>query len=303
MIYWITYLWGILTRSIMPVTFGELSTLTTPLSVARFCALLFSCLTFSLAASTSFPSSISNKTITTLYTFCMVIWCLFFILTFLVMVIHFIQFHSLLPLSWKNLTATVAALATLMTLSTSVTFSWINYLVYNHAVSSFKIIAAAIASFFTVLAYIAELHLIRKQTDAHQRGYMATLPGLLKVLQVCGGCVALVMLSVQNEAPWRVAVSTVTYAVCLLPSSGTVLVMLMDCAARSPVPFDRLLAAFTLLGVIMYVVGTVVSFTQALTLPNNHKFVIISETVMACITLLAYTVDLAFSIKLLCDRN
>ncbi|XP_062854192.1 myeloid-associated differentiation marker homolog [Trichomycterus rosablanca] len=286
----------------MPVTFGELSTLTTPLSVARFCALLFSCLTFSLAASASFISKL-NKPYTDLYTFCMVIWCLFFILTFLVMLIHFIQFHNLLPLSWKNLTATVAALATLMTFSTSITFSWILYSASNLDVPESKSIAAAVGSFLTVLAYIAEVYLIRRQTDAQLRGYMATLPGLLKVLQVCGGCVALVMLSVQNEVPWRVCVSAVTYGVCLLPSSGTVLVMLMDCAARSPVPFDRLLAVFTLLGVIMYIVGTVVSFTQALKPQNKEMYVVISETVMACITLLAYTVDLAFSIKLLCDRK
>lgn len=162
-------------------------------------------------------------------------------------------------------------------------------------------------SCLTSLAYITELQLIRSQGDGHQRGYMATVPGLLKLLQVFGGCVALVLLSIQTEPHWRTCVSAVTYSLCLLPSVGTVLVMILDCAARSPVPFDRLLASFNLLGVIMYTVDTVVCFTRALEQhvdnKNQQTLVIMSETVMACVTLLAYTVDLAFSVKLLCDRN
>lgn len=288
----------------MPVTFGELSTLTTPLSVARLCALFFSCLTLSLASSRGYQSP-DLPYLKTFYSFCMVTWCLFFVLTFLVVVIHFIQFHNLLPLSWKNLTATVAALGALMMLSASFAFTWT--LADSSEKSDPRWIAAAVGSCLTSLAYIAELQLIRSQSDGHQRGYMATVPGLLKLLQVFGGCITLVLLSVQTQPHWRICVSAVTYSVCLLPSVGTVLVMLMDCAARSPVPFDRLLASFSLLGVIMYIVGTVVCFTRVLQAPsaslNQVPVVIMSETVMACITLLAYTVDLAFSVKLLCDRN
>lgn len=278
----------------MPVTFGELSTLTTPLSVARLCAWFLSCLTFSLASVG--PQSGQTQAF---FTFCMVTWCLFFVLTFLVVVIHFIQFHNLLPLSWKNLTATVAALGALMTFSASLAFAWT---LRNHFDA--KGIAASVSSCLTSLAYVAELQLIRLQSDGHQRGYMASVPGLLKVLQVFGGIIGLVLLSisVQDEDIWRTCVLGVTYSVCLLPSVGTVLVMLMDCAARSPVPFDRLLASFSLLGLIMYTVGTVVCFTQALG-DSKNRLVIISETVMASITLLAYTVDLAFSLKLLCERN
>ncbi|KAK2857586.1 hypothetical protein Q7C36_005505 [Tachysurus vachellii] len=288
----------------MPVTFGELSTLTTPLSMVRLSALLFSCLTFSLAS--YFPQGNESSSVihTTFNSFCKVTWCLFFVLTFLVMVIHFIQFHNLLPLSWKNLTATIAALGALMTFFASFAFTWT---LVNHqpGPSNPKSIAAAVGSYLTSLAYSEELHLIRSQSNGQQRGYMATVPGLLKVLQVFGGCVALMLLLiVQPENHWRIYVSAVTYSMCLLPTVGTVLVMVMDCAARSPVPFDRLLASFSLLGVIMYTVNTVICFTQALerSQPNQHV-VIVSETVIACITLLAYTVDLAFSVKLLCDRN
>lgn len=286
----------------MPVTFGELSTLTTPLSVARLCALFFSCLTLSLASSGDYDFS-ERPYLKTFYNFCMVTWCLFFVLTFLVVVIHFIQFHNLLPLSWKNLTATVAALGALMMFSSTFAFAWT--LVGQSNRLDPRRIAAAVGSCLTSLAYVTELQLIRSQSDGHQRGYMATVPGLLKLLQVFGGCITLVLLTVQNEPQWRTCLSAVTYGMCLLPSVATVLVMLMDCAARSPVPFDRLLASFCLLGVIMYTIDTVICFTRALDQQGDKQeaVFIMSETVVACITLLAYTVDLAFSVKLLCDRN
>ncbi|KAI5613586.1 myeloid-associated differentiation marker-like [Silurus asotus] len=284
----------------MPVTFGELSTLTTPLSVARLCALFFSCLTFSLAPSVR--SDLIN--FQTFYNFCMVTWCLFFVLTFLVVVIHFIQFHNLLPLSWKNLTATVATLGALMAFSAFFAFTWI--LVNKSEKHGPREIVAAVGSCLTLLAYITELVLIRSQSDGQQRGYMATVPGLLKLLQVFGGCVALVLLCIQSYHFWKTCVLAVAYSVCLLLSVTTVLVMLMDCAARSPVPFDRVLASFSLLGVIFYTTSTVVCFIRAIEHPKDSKedkVFIMSETVLACITLLAYTVDLAFSIKLLRDRN
>ncbi|KAK3574319.1 hypothetical protein QTP86_004993 [Hemibagrus guttatus] len=193
-----------------------------------------------------------------------------------------------------------------MTLFASFAFTWnlVNQQSGNHDPKS---IAAAVGSYLTSLAYSKELHLIRSQNDGQQRGYMATIPGLLKVLQVFGGCIALVLLNtIHDKLEWRTNVSFVTYSVCLLPTIGTVLVMVLDCAARSPVPFDRLLASFSLLGVIMYTINTVICFTRALeqsNSANDYVVVIMSETVMSCITLLAYTVDMAFSVKLLCDRN
>lgn len=289
----------------MPVTFGELSTLKTPLSLSRLCALFLSCLTLSLASSKYYSADSREDLLyhKTFYSFCMVTWCLFFVLTFLVLGIHFIQFHNLLPLSWKNLTTTVASLGALMTLSSSFAFAWI--LVDRSDTPKPRCIVIAVCSCLTSLAYFAELQLIRSQSDGQHRGYMATVPGLLKLLQIFGGCLALVLLCVQTEPYWRTCVSAVAYGVCLLPCVVTVLVMLLDCAARSPVPFDRLLASFSLLGVIMYTIDSVICFTRALEQGGSRKetVVIMSETVMACITLLAYTVDLAFSVKLLCDRN
>ncbi|XP_017548365.1 myeloid-associated differentiation marker homolog [Pygocentrus nattereri] len=283
----------------MPVTFGELSTLTTPLSVTRFWALFFGCLTFSLAA---VVDTSSKEYFNTLHTFCMATWCFFFILTFFIVAVNFIQFHSLLPLSWKNLTATVAALGMLMTMTATLAFPWI---LVGQSKAKPREVAASVGSFLTSLAYIVELQLIRTQGSQQQRGYMASVPGLLKVLQVFGSCVALVLIVPQKtEEDWRISISATVYSLSLAASLGTVLVMVGDCAGRCPVPFDRLLAGFSTLGVLLYMMATVICITRVLSpIHDIESFVLMSETVIASITLLAYTVDLAFSVKLLCDRN
>ncbi|XP_045068903.1 myeloid-associated differentiation marker-like [Coregonus clupeaformis] len=297
----------------MPVIVLEASDLTSPLSLVRMWALLSGCLTFSLVASLV-PSELTSDThLPSFRILCMFTWCLFFILTLLIQVINIIQFHSLFPISWKNLTMTVAALAALMTLSASVTFPWA---VMGHEGVWPRPIAASLVSCLTFLAYATEAFLIRTQTQ-DQKGYMASMPGLLKVLQLWGGCEMIVLIVEQVRGAlvavgWQLWVSGAVYALCLLMSLGTVMVVLGDCAGRCPLPFDRLLAGFSLTGVLLYVVATILCFTRVLQLRNRGldltdgktgPTVVIMETVMASITLLAYTVDLAFSIKLLRDRS
>ncbi|XP_076869785.1 myeloid-associated differentiation marker homolog [Brachyhypopomus gauderio] len=286
----------------MPVTFGERSTLTTPLSMVRYLALFCSCLSFSLAKISSSNLLYSG----TFYTFCMVTWCFFFTLTFLIIAINFTQFHSLLPLSWKNLTSTVASLGLLM--YAAATFAFPCSLTAEELTTKPGGLTVTLGSFIATVAYTTELHLIRSQGGEQQRGYMATVPGLLKVVQVFGSCVALVLLSSQDKAlgTWQGGVVATAYATCLLASLGTVLVMVGDCAGRCPLPFDRLLAGLTLLGLMAYMAATVVCFSRVLQeRPMNRGGVLplCAEAAVACLTLLAYTVDLAFSVKLLCDRN
>ncbi|XP_045065236.1 myeloid-associated differentiation marker-like [Coregonus clupeaformis] len=260
------------------------------------------------------PSELTSEThLPSFRILCMFTWCLFFILTLLIQVINIIQFYSLFPISWKNLTMTVAALAALMTLSASVTFPWA---VMGHEGVWPRPIAASLVSCLTFLAYATEAFLIRTQTQ-DQKGYMASMPGLLKVLQLWGGCEMIVLIVEQVRGAlvavgWQLWVSGAVYALCLLMSLGTVMVFLGDCAGRCPLPFDRLLAGFSLTGVLLYVVATILCFTRVLQLRNSGQdltdgktgpTLVIMETVMASITLLAYTVDLAFSFKLLRDRS
>ncbi|XP_049899286.1 myeloid-associated differentiation marker-like [Epinephelus moara] len=296
----------------MPVIVLEARDFTSPLFLVRTLEVLSSCTTFSLVASLE-PSDLNPSNpqlINTFWIFCMFTWCFFFTLTLLIHILSIIQFHSLIPISWKNLTMTVAVLGALMCLSASVVFPW---LIMDHQGPSHRSVAAAVASFFTFLAYTSESYVLR--TQAHeQRGYMGSMPGLLKILQLWGGCIMIPLVvevvcgSPSGVHSWQLWVSCASYGVCILMSLVTVVVILGDFAGRCFLPFDRFLAGFSLIGVLLYMVATVICLTKILQLrdlgqSNKSAELVFMETVVSSMTLLAYTVDLAFSIKLLCDRS
>lgn len=115
-----------------------------------------------------------------------------------------------------------------------------------------------------------------------------------------------------RENSWHLWVSSISYSVCAFMTLVTLVVILGDFARRCLLPFDRFLASFSLIGVLFYMAATVICFTRILqrrgteenvSSPNNFTELVIFETVVASITLLSYTVDLAFSVKLLCDRG
>ncbi|XP_059199688.1 myeloid-associated differentiation marker homolog [Centropristis striata] len=295
----------------MPVIVLEARDFLSPLFLVRTLEVFSCCTTFSLVASLD-PSELNKNLqhLSTFKIFCMFTWCFFFTLTLLIHILSIIQFHSLIPISWKNLTVTSAVLGALMCLSAAVVFPW---MVVDHQEVSARSVAAAVASGFTFLCYSSESYVLGSRAP-EQRGYMGSMPGLLKILQVWGGChmVPLVVEEVQALAGgppgWQLWVSCVSYGVCVLTSLLTLLVILGDSAGRCCLPFDRFLAGFSLLGVLLYMLATVICFTKILQLKdqnmdNKTAQVVVMETVVATITLLAYTVDLAFSIKLLCDRS
>ncbi|XP_036979884.1 myeloid-associated differentiation marker-like [Acanthopagrus latus] len=289
----------------MPVIVLEARDFTSPLFLVRTWEVLSSCTTFSLVASLE-HHPVSNVSLpNTFRVFCMFTWCFFFTLTLLIHILSVIQFHSLIPISWKNLTMTVAVLGALMCLSASVVFPWI---IINHQRPSPHSVPAAVASCLTFLAYTSESYVLCSQAH-EQRGYMGSMPGLLKILQLWGGCqmVPLFAEAVRNGESWQQWVPGFLYGVCVLMSLVTMVVILGDFAGQCLLPFDRFLAAFSLIGVLLYMVATVICFTKILQLREKGHLdnldLVVIETVVASITLLAYTVDLAFAIKLLCDRN
>ncbi|XP_028993985.1 myeloid-associated differentiation marker-like [Betta splendens] len=294
----------------MPVIVLEASDFISPLFLVRTLEVLSSCSTFSLVASLE-PSELNNNTAHSqhfhrFWFFCMFTWGLFFTLTLLIHILSVIQFHSLLPISWKNLTMTVAVLGAMMCLSASFVFPWF---IVDHQKVSPRMVMAAVAACFTFVAYSSESYILRIQTH-EQRGYMGSMPGLLKILQLWGGCqmipLAVEMTCGQPRQPfWQLWVSCASYSVCIFMSLVTLVVILGDFAGRCPLPFDKFLAGSSMIGVMLYMVATVISFTKVMQLKyNSHSYgLVIIEAVLVSITLLVYTVDLAFSIKLLCDRS
>ncbi|MEQ2275049.1 hypothetical protein XENORESO_019225 [Xenotaenia resolanae] len=291
----------------MPVIVLEARDFTSPLFLVRTLEVLSSCTAFSLVASMEHNLN-SSPDWDKFRIFCMFTWCFFFVVTFLIHIISIIQFHSLIPISWKNLTMMVALLGALMSLSSFVVFPW---RVMDHTTVSARALAAAVASGLTFLAYVFESYVLR--TQAHeQRGYISSLPGFLKIIQLWGGLQMIPLIlsisKLQTGPDWQRWVPYVSYGVCVFISLITLVVILGDFAGQCLLPFDRFLAAFSLIGVLLYMLATVICLTKILQMSGmeskqNYPNLVIVETVVSSITLLAYTVDLAFSIKLLCDRS
>ncbi|XP_028310524.1 myeloid-associated differentiation marker-like [Gouania willdenowi] len=291
----------------MPVIVLEARDFTSPIFLVRTWALLCSCTTFSLVASLELEEA--NHPPRTFWIFCMFTWCFFFSLTLSIHILSVIQFHSLLPVSWKNLTVSVAVLGALMNLSSSVVFCW---LLLDHQHVRPRPVAAAVSSCLTVCAYISESIVLSTRTQ-EQRGYLSSTPGLLKLLQLWGGCqmvplvVEVVRVAPDEARNWSTWVPGVSYGVCILTVVVTLVVILGDLVGRCLLPFDRLLAAFSLTGLMLYMIATVICFTKVLVLKQAKHSVpaelVIMETAICSMTLLAYTVDFAFSVKLLCDRS
>ncbi|KAG7268150.1 hypothetical protein CRUP_023694 [Coryphaenoides rupestris] len=167
----------------MSVLVLEAKDCASPLFLVRMWALLCGCLTFSLVATLE-HEKVPDTHLNTFWIACMFTWCFFFTLTLLIHILNTIRFHSLLPVSWKNLTVTAATLGAFMTLSASVLYFWL--VMNRHHLSARPMVAAA-ASCLTVLAYCGEMWVIRSQSE-EQRGYMASLAGCLKIVQCWGGC-------------------------------------------------------------------------------------------------------------------
>lgn len=286
----------------MPVIVLEARDLVSPVFLVRTCELVFGCTTFSLVASLSAAELRQHRHLNTFKIFCMFVWCFFFGVSLFVHAVSTVQFHCLLPVSWKNLTVTAAALGTLMSLSASVLFPWT---VMNREDVWPRAAAASVTSCLTFLAYGWEALLLRTQAP-EQRGYMGSTAGLLKTLQLWGGCqmvplVAILITEIPaGVEPWPFWATAASNGVCLLMSVVTVVVIVGDFAGRCFLPFHRFLAGFGLGGVLLYMLTTVIGIANVLRMRSE---LVVMETVVSGVTLLAYTVDLAFSVKLLCDRS
>ncbi|XP_037116385.1 myeloid-associated differentiation marker homolog [Syngnathus acus] len=291
----------------MPVIVLEARDFASPLFLVRSWEVLSSCTTFSLVSALESSELTKNQLhlqhLPTIKTFCIFTWCFFFTLTLLIHILSTIQFHSLLPVSWKNLTVTVAVLGSLMCLSAFIVFPT---LIMEHQTAWPRPVAAVITSGLTFLAYILEAYFLCSQVQ-EQRGFLGSLPGLFKIVELWGGFQMIPLFVEADYGPnrWQRWMSGTSYGVCILMSLVTLVIILGEFAGKCHVPFDRLMVVFTIIGLLLYMVATVICFDKILHLKNSankSSELVIMEIVVACIALVCYTVDLTFSIKTLCDR-
>ncbi|XP_047431154.1 myeloid-associated differentiation marker-like protein 2 [Mugil cephalus] len=235
----------------------SLKTLCSYLGAARLCQLAMGCAVIAMVTHSAGYSGSPGV-------FCMATWCFCFATSVLVFFLDATRLYSYLPVSWDNLTVTSAALATLMYVTASVVYPL--FFVRSDCpyagceVRDFRI-AVTVCSILGTVAYGAEVALCRARPGQIVVGYMATISGLLKVVQGFVACI--IFGALHNGSQYSRYAATiycvVVYAFCF--ALTTVVVIMKVCKRTKKVhcmPFEHFVVVCTLLEVLLYLSASVV---------------------------------------------
>ncbi|XP_077611837.1 myeloid-associated differentiation marker-like protein 2 [Crocuta crocuta] len=235
----------------------HLGAVTSPVGTARVLQLAFGCTTFSLVAHRGGFAGVQG-------TFCMAAWGFCFALSGLVVACEFTRLHSCLYLSWGNFTAAFAMLATLLSATAAVIYP----LYFTRlecppepagcVARDFRLAASVFAALL-FLAYAAEVALTRAR-PGQVASYMATVSGLLKIVQAFVACIIFGALVYDSRygryvaTQWCVAV----YSLCFLATVAVVVLSVTGHTGGLGCPFDRLVVVYTFLAVLLYLSAAVI---------------------------------------------
>lgn len=266
---------------------------TKPVGILRAVAALLTCMTFSLAAAeVSVPSSY--------WVWCIFSWTFCFFFTFLILILEFTTFNTKVPLVWDDFTAAFPMLATLMCFAASII-----YPIFFACQSRHRAIGASVLSWLCFGVYVGEVILTCCQPRGQTKGFLSTIPGIMKMLETFLACFIFISLdSVDHPGlRWCVAV----YSLCFI---FTILIILFSIQTLTSLPilFDKLVVVYNILAALMYLTAMVI--WPVYTFRNNSKSIQphtticatpdkrMVITVMTILNFLVYTLDSAYSIRL-----
>ncbi|KAM9391618.1 uncharacterized protein KZ484_003150 [Pholidichthys leucotaenia] len=254
-------------------------------AIVRILEVIFVCITFSLAASAGlFSVSFS--------VWCMFTWCFCFVITIVILILELTGFSSKLPISWDDFTAAFSMLATLMVLAASVI-----YPKYFACPKCSRQIGASVTSCIAFILYAVEVGLNRAK-PGEISGFLATIPGLLKVLEAFVACIIFICLdntefTFSAGLQWCVAV----YSICFIFALLIIIFTIGRLLSLFPAPFQKVLMACNVLAVLMYITALVIfPVFYFRKLPATDMPVVIA--VMTAFNLVAYIVDTVYSVRL-----
>lgn len=294
----------------MPVTrsksVGNTSALTSHLGIIRILEAIFTCVTFSLVVHSDAWHGRDGE-------WCMFSWCFCFAVTIIILLVEFFGLQHRMPVSWKNFPITFAMFATLMCLSASIIYP-VSF-IQNQSLTSKQRgyrVSATVFSCLSFLAYSIEVTMT-KAKPGEVTGYMATVPGLLKVVETFVACIIFVLISNPRsyESPEGVQWCMAVYCICFILSLVVIILCIGECTGWLPCPFNKFLSGYTLLAVLMYATATIIwpiyKFDRKHggqpTRPNWGTFnpwdKLVAIAVLTAINLLLYLADLVYSARLI----
>ncbi|KAG9263969.1 myeloid-associated differentiation marker homolog [Astyanax mexicanus] len=266
---------------------------TVPVGIVRILEVVLSCVCFSLVASVEHLNSSH-------WAWCMFTWCFCCFMTLFILILEFTSLNVKMPISWDDFTTAFAMLATLMMFAASVI-----YPTFNVCASCSRQIAATAMSCFCFIVYAVEVGLTRAK-PGEISGFLSTVPGLMKVLEAFVACIIFISLDAGRYSrfpglQWCVAV----YSLCFIFALLIIILTICRLLSLCPFPFDKVLTAYNMLAVIMYMTAVVIwplySFqgNQRPAICNHcswDNLVVVSF--MTCVNLIVYIVDTCYSVRL-----
>lgn len=243
----------------------HLGAATSPVGTARVLQLAFGCAALSLVAHRGGFAGTPGA-------FCMAAWGFCFALSGLVLACEVTRLQGCLRLSWGNFTAAFAMLATLLSATAAVLYPLYHASLRcppepeaagGCAVRDFRLAASVFAALLS-LAYAAEVALTRAR-PGQVASYMATLSGLLKIVQAFVACLIFGALA-QDAAGYRRYAATqwcvAVYSLCFLATAAVVALSVLGWAGGggsvAGCSFERAVAIYALLAVLLYLSAAVV---------------------------------------------
>ncbi|XP_036621232.1 myeloid-associated differentiation marker-like [Trichosurus vulpecula] len=264
------------------------------LGLLRLLQVVLCCATFSLAASG--PSLDSPFGV-----WCMCSWCLCFLLSLVVLGLEVLGLDQQLPLSWENFTSGAAMLATLLTFTASIMYP-IVFVPRDPRGWHYQAVAIATAlSCICFVIYAMEVGLTRAR-PGQLRGFLSTVPGLLKVFEAYVACVILALVDVNHMYAQNVGCRWCMAVFCLC-FVGTLLIIGLSIGQRLgtlPLPVDKVLVVLTGLASLLYLSAAITwpIFIFKDTLLGRQFSSAVGATVLTYINLVVYTADLVFSCRM-----
>ncbi|XP_016065272.1 PREDICTED: myeloid-associated differentiation marker-like [Miniopterus natalensis] len=212
----------------------------------RLAQLFSTCVAFSLVASVKAWSGFTGS-------WCMFAWCFCFTTTLFIILVEFGGFQARFPLSWRNFPITLACYASLFCLSASIIYPTIYFKFMFQSRSSDHAVGATVFSCTAGVAYATEVAWSRPR-PGQVTVYMATLPGLLKVVETFVACVIFAFISdpYLNKGRPALVWCVLVYVICFLLASVAVVLNLINRTNILPIPFPRFLWGLNLLSILCY---------------------------------------------------
>ncbi|XP_025050320.1 myeloid-associated differentiation marker homolog [Alligator sinensis] len=286
---------------------GNTKALTCPMGIVHLLEALFTCIAFSLAASKMGWWHANSM-------WCMFSWCFCFAVTLVGLLVESVGHQCRMPVSWKNFHITFTMYASLFTLSASVTYPFTEVRNEQYCLEHDYHVAATFFSCLACMAYSVEVTMIHT-TPGKVTGFMATMPGMLKVVETFIACIIFAFIFNSMVYEWHGALKwcLAVYCICFILSLVVIVLCISECISWLPCASNKILSGYTLLAVLLYATATILwalyNFESKHRQPKwdryywDHTFCAwdkpIAIIVLTSINLVVYITDLVCSAHLI----